>query len=694
MRAPFSALRLALLLAVVAIGTWSLAAQPATATAPPADNRKLVEIIHTDYIKSMSYNGKNIDRFIGNVELMHNGALMSCDSAYRLSSSEYEAYGRVVIIQNSTQLFGDWLHYDGATNVAQVRGTLVRLIDSTATLRTQHLDFNTKDNIGHFFNGGTLANNGSLLESIHGFYYANDKRFVFNDSIEIHNETYDIKCEAGEYNTRTDIATFTAHTNIWHNDGFLACDYGWYDKKRDYFYFSKNAYIQSTEQEIWADSVYYDRRAAKGDLYGNVQMLDTVQQSIAFGDEAHFFEDPQRVTLTRQPSVAYYTNDDNRPDTLFIRADTLRFITEPNPALYPKDTIVAADSLAANVAVATDSLPAPITDTIAPPLTDSLPAPVTDTIALSVADSLPVPVTDTIAPPLTDSLPAPITDTIAPPLTDSLPAPLTDTIAPPLTDSLPVPVTDTIAPPLTDSLPSPLTDTIALSVADSTTVAAPAPDSVLRKVFAHFNVRAFRHDVQAVCDSFAYSSLDSLGRMFGRPVMWNEQQQISSKEIHFLSDPKKKKMIRADFLESAFIITHEQDSFYNQVKGRDIIGHFRNNDIYRIDVLGGAQTVYYLQEDSLVANGNLAESATMQIEVQKRKIRRIKYYDQPVIDTYPLDQLPPEKATLKGFEWRDAERPKSRWEVCTGLARPTQRPLTRLLARPTFPITKRFDHEP
>jgi lipopolysaccharide export system protein LptA len=575
------------------------------------DSRKLVEILHVDRVKSMTHEGKTINRLLGNVQLMHNGALMSCDSAYLFSSSEFEAYSRVTIVQNSTRLFGDFLHYNGQTNIAQVRGRLVRLLDSTATLRTQYLDFNTKDNIGHFFNGGVIDNNDSQLESIHGHYYSNDKLFVFTDSVEMHNETYDIRCEAGNYHTRTDVATFLAHTNIWHKDGFLSCDYGWYDKKRDYFYFSQNAYILSKEQEIWADSVFYDRQAAMGDLHGHVQALDTVQQSIAFGNEAHFFEDPQRLTLTRQAAVAYYTNDDNQPDTLFMRADTIRFITECHPKICPPDTV-----------------------------------------AQSPGDSLPV--TDTLSIPLPDA--------------DRPATAIGDTISP-AGDSL-------LSIALTDSLP----DT--------------PVDSTIRKVFAYFNVRAFRQDVQAVCDSFAYSSLDSLGRMFGRPAMWNKQQQITSKEIHFLSDPQQRMMIRADFLEAAFIITQERDTFFNQVKGRDIIGHFRDNDLRLIDVFGGAQTVYYLQEDSVVANGNIAESATMQIEVQERKIRRIKYFEKWASNTYPLDQLPPEKTTLKGFEWREAERPKSRWEICPEIPRTSQRQASDTIPKPSFPIRKRMDAIP
>jgi lipopolysaccharide export system protein LptA len=586
-------------------GAFSLSAQP-------ADSRKKVELIHADSIVNMTCNGKKIDRIMGHVQLMHNGAVMHCDSAYSFSSSEFEAYSRVVIVKDGTTLYGDRLHYDGAESMAKVRGRLVRLTDSTATLRTQHLDFNTKQNTGHFFNGGTIRNKGNLLESLQGYYYSDENLFVFDDSVSMRNETYDILAEAGNYNSETDVAVFTGATSIWHENGFLSCRHGWYDKPRDCFYFSENAYLQSDQREIWADSIFYDRLARRGDLYGHVQMLDTARSLIVFGDEAHFDEMPETVIVTRQPSMAYYTMENNRPDTAFMRADTLHLTTEPNPVYAAKDAVL----------------------------------PVAGTLDTAAADTV-LPAADTLVTAAADAVP---------------------------------PVAGTLDTAAADTVPA---------TAD-TLVTAAAPDSSIRKLFAHHNVRTFRSDLQAACDSFAYSSLDSLGRMFGKPVMWNEEQQISSSEIHFLTDQRE--ILRAFFLQAAFIITHEQDTFYNQVKGRDIIAHFRDNDIYLADIVGGAQTIYYLQEDSLVTTGNLSESVNMQIELKQRKIQRIKYFSEPVeSDTYPLDQLPAEKAKLKGYNWRDAERPKSRWDICREIARPSQREETAKIARPAFPITRRIN---
>jgi len=652
----------------VALFTLPLSAQDAA-------SKKKVDIVNADVIRSFNHNGKTINRLIGNVQLLHNGALMSCDSAYLFSSSEFEAYSRIVIVKDATYLYGDLLQYDGNTNIAKVRGKIVRLLDSTTVLRTQYLDFNTKENIGHFFNGGTIRNNTNLLESMNGRYFSNEKLFVFTDSIELHNETYDIKSNSGNYNTRTDLVTFTSHTNIWHEDGFLSCDNGWYDKPRDYFYFSKNAYIQSKEQEIWADSIFYDRRIGKSDLHGNVQILDTVQQAIAFGGEGHFYENPQGATMLKNPSVAYYSSEDGKLDTLFIRADTLHFKTVPNPLFYKTDTIASKDSSETMNSINANRLMnnsgfsligKPISEEETKTSNDSL---------LQTNDAIAIRDTSQIIDSLATIIPIIDSTTIANLIDTGAFKTIADTVI--VAEEIP----NLISEEENNNELTPIADTVSTAAIDST----------IRQVFAHFNARAYRQDVQAACDSFAYSSLDSLGRMFGRPVLWNKQQQITAKEIHFLSDPNKKEMMRADFLESAFIIAHEQDTFYNQIKGRDIIGYFRDNDIYLLDVVSNAQTVYYLQEDSVVANGNIAESISMKILLKKQKIQYIKYHNKPISDVFPIDQLPKEKATLKGFEWREAERPKSRWEICTETARPSQRNESPVFQKPTFPITERIN---
>ena len=59
-------------------------------------------------------------------------------------------------------------------------------------------------------------------------------------------------------------------------------------------------------------------------------------------------------------------------------------------------------------------------------------------------------------------------------------------------------------------------------------------DSVFKSAKGFHNVRFFRNDLQGKCDSLFYSDRDSVMRMYGLPVLWSDQQQISGEEIHVL----------------------------------------------------------------------------------------------------------------------------------------------------------------
>jgi hypothetical protein len=81
----------------------------------------------------------------------------------------------------------------------------------------------------------------------------------------------------------------------------------------------------------------------------------------------------------------------------------------------------------------------------------------------------------------------------------------------------------------------------------------------------------------------------------------------------------------------------------------------------------------------------------MKIFIKNRKIARIRYLTQIKDDIHPLDDVSREKQRLKGFAWHDALRPKTRYDVCDRVIRPTQRVVVSTIPRPTFPITKRID---
>jgi hypothetical protein len=445
------------------------------------------------------------------------------------------------------------------------------------------------------------------------------------------------------YHTDREFTVFLGPTNVWHKDGFLSCESGWYDKPRDYFHFAKKAYVLSEYQEMWADSIFYDRHVEKSELYGNIQLLDTTRSVLAFGDEGHFENKNREAWLMRNPSVAYYEVDkEGKSDTLFLRADTLHFLRIPNPTLYPKDSVVMdGDGL--------DSIPK----------VDEIPILVAqDSLEvqglLEVQDSLNVQnlleVPD--LPEVQDSL-----------VIRNLPD----------VQDLPIPI-DTL-----------LSGTSVLPIGDI----APAADSLLQYFFAYRNVRIFRSDAQGACDSLVYFVNDSLGVMYYNPILWNDGNQVSADSIRFIT--KNEDLYRVEILSSAFIVSEEDSIRYNQIKGRDMYGYFRDNELYLLDVESNVQTVFFMKEENIITNVILGESKNMQIYVKERKMMRTKYIDSPEITIHPLDLLPESQQQLKGLNWRDAERPKTRYEICHRKVLPSQRAETQLLPKPTFLITAKID---
>jgi lipopolysaccharide export system protein LptA len=660
-------------------------------------------------------NGRTV-RLLENVQLMHNGYLMQCDSAnYFPSNNSFEAFGNIVIFKAKTFLYGETLHYDGNTNIAQVRGKIVRLVDDKTVLRTFFLDFNTKQSVGYFYGGGTMDDKENVLESDKGYYYSNEKLAKFEGTVEMRNKEYDIYSDSLHYHTDREFTVFLGSTNIWHKDGFLSCESGWYDKPRNYFHFSKKAYVLSKKQEMWADSIFYDRSIEKSTLYGNIQLLDTTRSVLAFGDEGYFENESRETWLMRNPSIAYYeVDEEGKSDTLFLRADTLHFLRIPNPALYPKDSVTSdglrvtsdtlnsyelqvtsyvSDSLS-NVSDTLDNYELRITnyeefdevndelDNI--PKLDSIPK-VEEIPILVAQDSLKVQDSPKVQelpeiqdlPTVQDSLEVrnllEVQDSI---MVQSLLEVL---------DSLEVQylfaVQDLSAPQDSLLFPSPLQqagDTLASAI-----------DSVLQYFFAYRNVRIFRSDAQGTCDSLVYFLNDSLGLMYHNPVLWNDGNQISADSMRFIT--KHEELYRAEFLSSAFIASEEDSIRFNQIKGRDMYGYFRDNELYLLDVKANVQTVFYMTEEDIITNVIIGESKNMQIYVKERKMSRIKYLDSPEITIHPLDMLSENQQQLKGLNWRDAERPKTRYEVCHREVLPSQRAETQLLEKPTFSITTKID---
>ncbi len=190
------------------------------------------------------------------------------------------------------------------------------------------------------------------------------------------------------------------------------------------------------------------------------------------------------------------------------------------------------------------------------------------------------------------------------------------------------------------------------------------PDSAgNRQLRAFYGVRLYKSDLQGMCDSLFYSTSDSILRLFREPVLWSGENQLSAEYIEIWT--KNRQIDQVHMQQLAFMISMVDSGKYNQIKGKNMTGFFRNNEPYKIVVKGNGQTVYYVKDDkeNELMGVNVAQSSDLTIFLKDKKPENIRFYVKPSGTTYPLLMAPEEVLILKDFKWVDHLRPKSKWDI-------------------------------
>lgn len=194
-----------------------------------------------------------------------------------------------------------------------------------------------------------------------------------------------------------------------------------------------------------------------------------------------------------------------------------------------------------------------------------------------------------------------------------------------------------------------------------TITAATTDSSTLRWIQACHHVKIFRQDMQGMCDSTFYNAADSTATMYGSPVVWYESYQSMADTIRVFHDTAG--IRRADLLSNSFSIEQTDSSRFNQIKGKQTIVYFKDEEPTYADILGNAQMVYFITDEDSLGNKSLIGvncgiGADMRIYFENREPSRMVTYGNPDMHTYPVDKLPEDQKRLKGFTWTDSRRPK------------------------------------
>ena len=630
----------------------------------------LVRLLSAQSMELIEKDGVDYRKVTGPARFLHNDTFLICDTAlWNVRTNEIFAISNVKILQDQTVLTGDKLTYYVDRDLAEFRGSLVQLEDKDHNvLRTEFLDYNTRDSVAIFFNGGSMKDaEGQVIESRTGTYDSKAKTFTFSDNVNMFTDSVFVKTTNLVYDSARNKASFGFGTDAWSEDNMLSSNAGWYDRNREIFLFRLDVHGMSDTQEGWADSLFYYRPTGDIELLGNAQVTDTTRDMSAVAGRMLYTDSLSRLVMTREPAVIGVVKSETAPpDSVYFGADSivaqslmmfqiedavksaaksrLEDLSVDAVQNYRQKAAKEAAEAAAKAAENDPNRPKGGKKGGADKVEGDVKAPKVGAVDKGIDPN-------TEAAGL-DSKPAG---------TDSL-AVGSDSLAS-ATDSLAV---------QTDSIPEPL---------DSTKISF---------ITAVKNVKLYKSDIQIACDSLAYNDLDSLVRMYERPIVWNESNRQYSADSLF-AVLKNQSLQKASLMSNAFIAIKEDTLCYDQIRATEMLAYFDTTGaLSRFDAMGDANAIFYLQEDSVYATVNKSEAKMLSAYFKNGDIDRVYYFESAKNDGYPVAQMTSEERVLKGFSWQPELRPSGRQDVTPYSIRPSDR--SRYAARPraSFEYTDKF----
>ena len=647
----------------------------------------LVVLLSSKSAQMVDIAGASYRKVVGPAHVLHNGTYLLCDTAlWNVETKIIEAWGNVSILQDETVLTSDKLTYIIDRDLAEFRGSVVQLTDKDHnTLRTRHLDYNTADSVAIFQNGGAMRDkDGQIIESRNGTYDSKVKTFTFENNVNMFTDSIFVKTRSLIYESDKDLATFGFATDVWKNENMLSSNRGWYNRAQETFFFTDDVHLMSEDQEGWCDSLFFYRNTSNIDMLGNAQVTDTTRNIFGLAGRIEYVDSIAKVTMTRKPAVISETSEqDGSIDTLYLGAEKLVYYTlkmcdidslavldaqkrlkdlDVDPVGEFRRKAAEAAAKAAEEAAKEDpnyrpkdqqkgAKPSASAAQTKP--SDGPAKPAGPTAGLGAGSK-----TGLGAGPTRSQLPAMQKGGLG---RDSLMK--TDSLM--RSDSLPM--RDSLA--FSDSLA--FADS--LMVEEELIVEEPKDTTKIGFLEAIRNVKIYKKDMQVVCDSLVYSDLDSLGRMFKNPIIWQDvTRQYTADSISVVV--KNNAMEKASLMSNAFISIQEDKTHYDQIKGTEMLAYFDDNGaLKRFDVLGGASALFYIQENDALATVNKPESKMLSATFKDGEIQRIYYFEAAKNDAYPIVQMSADEQQLKGFNWAPDKRPADRNAVTPLSLRPSDR---------------------
>lgn len=198
-----------------------------------------------------------------------------------------------------------------------------------------------------------------------------------------------------------------------------------------------------------------------------------------------------------------------------------------------------------------------------------------------------------------------------------------------------------------------------------------------RIIKAFYNAKIYKSDISAKADSIHADQKTGLTQLINidkfsssdafstkrKPILWNIENQMTGDTIHLISNPETEKLDSLLVYNNAFIISKDtiSENGYNQINGMRLTGWFNDeNTLRKVDIDKNAQSIFYTRNELQELIGiDKAKSGSISILFENGDIEEYSRFNQIDGKLHPESEFPKNEKLLKGFDWREDERPLS-----------------------------------
>lgn len=273
---------------------------------------KKIVVEYSDFFTVNQIEAPDAALFTGNVRIIHDGVVMTCNKAYFFEKENYiKAFGNVQLVQGDTLFLNSkYAEYSGNVKKAFATGNAV-MSSPDATLATDTINFDRNTQEVFYNTNGTIVNKENTLKSKSGRYYVTQKKFQFLTAVTITNPTYVIKSNHLDYYSNSGHSYLLGPSTITSKANYIYTEKGFYDTKKNLAHFLNKSYIKYDDRLIRGDSLYYDRNKEFASATRNVKITDSINRGIVKGHYAEVYKKQDSMFVTKRAVAVNFVENDS-----------------------------------------------------------------------------------------------------------------------------------------------------------------------------------------------------------------------------------------------------------------------------------------------------------------------------------------------------------------------------------------------